>query len=37
MNTIRKNVEAYCKSIAEAIHGGAIKGGNGKTQLLKRK
>lgn len=26
MKTINKNIDAYCKSIAEAIHGGAIKG-----------
>lgn len=37
MNTIRKNVDAYCKSIAEAIHGGAIKSGNGKNAVAKKK
>lgn len=37
MNTIKKNSDAYCKSIAEAIHGGAIKGGNGKNAVAKKK
>lgn len=35
MNKIKKNLDAYCKDIAEAISGGAIKGGVSKSTASK--
>lgn len=35
MNKIKKNLDAYCKDIAEAISGGAIKGGVSKSSATK--